>query len=531
MHKVMLVDDDYPTVEYLSEAIPWEHLGLQLIGLYENGLSAFEAAQKNMPDILITDIGMPKMDGMELTRRLKQINEHLQVAMISCHDEFSYAQQALKLHVQDYFLKETLNVEEIKAILMKCKEKLESTERRTKEYRTLQFKAQQQLDREIQTKWKQYLQGSSQQMETRLINDRYIPVLFLINQFYLAEKQYGSEDTLLFAIQNIVKDIQNASAFSFDWIHYEDNRGFLLFESTNSIKVDSYSQVRQLITKIQEELKRYLHIQTSFILGENVEKAALRNHCVQLLESVTEIFYLPLNSMVNWQKRSMFNRDQVPLNYYSSITEKLKKAVYQRDIQEVRNRMKELHAVCVEKNIDPEIVKECYLRMILDWRMKARGFKYVSTIQPSESIQENILRMNNLYELEDYFMQYVHLFLSDYRQTVTTNKDVLNACSYVSKHLDSKFSLEEVADYLYLNPSYFSRLFKKEVGMTFIDYVKQQKMERAKEWLEMSDTPVGAISEQLGYDNQSYFIKIFKQHTGYTPLEYRTKVLTGIGEA
>jgi len=87
--------------------------------------------------------------------------------------------------------------------------------------------------------------------------------------------------------------------------------------------------------------------------------------------------------------------------------------------------------------------------------------------------------------------------------------------------LNTRISLDELAEHLHLNASYFSRLFKKETSITFIEYVTRQKMERAKELLGEAKLTVGEICEQLGYDNQSYFIKTFKSLVGATPIEYR----------
>ncbi|WP_067840309.1 helix-turn-helix domain-containing protein [Amphibacillus sediminis] len=103
----------------------------------------------------------------------------------------------------------------------------------------------------------------------------------------------------------------------------------------------------------------------------------------------------------------------------------------------------------------------------------------------------------------------------------STHKEVLEACVYISMHVDRKISLDEIAQKLFLNPSYFSRLFKKEVGITFVEYIKKLKMERAKELLNETQLTIGEISERVGYDGQSYFIKLFKQHEGVTPIEYR----------
>lgn len=117
MYSVMLVDDDYPVLDFLSAMIPWNELGLTLHSACKNGLVALEKAQAGMPDIVITDIGMPYMDGIELIRELKLMNEDLRVVVLSCMDDFTYAQQAVKLMVSDYILKEMMSRELITGLL------------------------------------------------------------------------------------------------------------------------------------------------------------------------------------------------------------------------------------------------------------------------------------------------------------------------------------------------------------------------------------------------------------------------------
>src|SRR5690606_26192604 len=99
--------------------------GLRLQSVHENGASALSHALKEMPDILITDIGMPEMNGIELTKKLKQRKPNLQVAILSCHSEFTFAQQALRLNVQEYILKDTLDLDDLRDVLLSIRESLE----------------------------------------------------------------------------------------------------------------------------------------------------------------------------------------------------------------------------------------------------------------------------------------------------------------------------------------------------------------------------------------------------------------------
>jgi YesN/AraC family two-component response regulator len=112
--------------------------------------------------------------------------------------------------------------------------------------------------------------------------------------------------------------------------------------------------------------------------------------------------------------------------------------------------------------------------------------------------------------------------LKDSRKRI--NNEIASACKYISDNIHRKINLEEVAQYLHLNSSYFSRLFKKEVGETFVKYVVNMKMNRAKELLDQTNYSILEISELLGYDNQSYFNKTFKGSEGISPIEYRNRL-------
>ncbi|MDU5951135.1 MAG: response regulator, partial [Paenibacillus macerans] len=99
MFKVLIADDHYTVLEYLSAGIPWPNLGLELAAVCSDGGQAWEACQLHRPDILVTDIGMPVMDGLELIEKARALNPRLKAVILSCHEDFHYAQSAVKLNV------------------------------------------------------------------------------------------------------------------------------------------------------------------------------------------------------------------------------------------------------------------------------------------------------------------------------------------------------------------------------------------------------------------------------------------------
>lgn len=166
----------------------------------------------------------------------------------------------------------------------------------------------------------------------------------------------------------------------------------------------------------------------------------------------------------------------------------------------------------------PEAVKQFVFKLVLDIMIKLK-FNQQYT---NEKLLKELGQLGNVLELRDWLIDFVIEAISLMEQISRQSKkvEIVNAQKYVQLQLGKKITLEEVADHLHLNPSYFSRLFKKETGENFIEYVKRMKMEKAKELLNDSDKTVDSIAQILGYDNKGYFVKLFKQHFGVIPSRF-----------
>jgi two-component system, response regulator YesN len=173
----------------------------------------------------------------------------------------------------------------------------------------------------------------------------------------------------------------------------------------------------------------------------------------------------------------------------------------------------------------PETAKDWVLKLLLDLKLKLQSLHYVRPAYSMNALHKDVLELETLLELEHWLIACFLGILSASADLGERGKckSVVEALQYVAVNLDKRIGLEEMAEQLYLNPSYFSRLFKRETGETFIEYVTRMKMERARELLDRTQEPLCVICEGLGYDSQSYFIKIFKAYNGFTPVEYRKR--------
>jgi two-component system, response regulator YesN len=537
MYSVMLVDDDYPVLELLSEAIDWEAIGLRLHSVHENGSSAWESAQHHMPDILITDIGMPKMDGLELIRRMKELQPVLPVAILSCHSEFHYAQLAMKLNVQDYILKDTLVPEDMQQLLLQFRSHLEQVND----------------DRQRQVHLRQMVDRSRFAMKEKLIRDtvhqpiihpeewqeeiqrfglpsfgyesgfQCLPVIGYLDDYRTAKRRFMSDDILRFAVDNVLEEVIVNFTAETAVFSYGMKEWFLLMAYRPSLKLNIFDEAASCVGQIQYALRKSLKQQMSFVIGDPCSSPLeLKKELTRLLAGRKQRFYAKKSSIA---KKMMMSESEADLfQRYDEAVAQFRELVIRKESHAVAETVIRWTDVWREKEYAPELVKDWSLKLVLDVKLKLVTFQqYRTASNQAESLYKEISELDSLDELRDWMIEYILKVIEAMRHNreASYRKEVVEAIRYVSLHLDQKIGLEEIASYLHLNSSYFSRLFKRETGETFIEYITRVKMDRAKELLDGTSHSIGKICEMLGYDNQSYFIKTFKALAGMTPLEYR----------
>ncbi|MCU6794976.1 response regulator [Paenibacillus sp. WQ 127069] len=524
MYKVLLADDDYPVIEFLRQEIPWDELNLQFIGYAEDGLSALAKAQEEMPDILITDIGMPGMNGIELIQHLKQLNPKMRTVILSCHDEFQYTRQAVKLHVQDYVLKESMEIEEMVDILNKLLVQMdeEQNETRRNQGMLLSFKQNQDTLKEKliskllhapifdEAEWHREFDKFGIDFSTK----KYFSVICYINQYDKQLKRFQSEEVLVYAISNIIDEIlhNNQDAVCF---RLGSKELLFLFAGTRMTGNQVTDFDKKPLQDIQSAIHKYIKIDVSFIMGEHYSSniKVLKREINVLMELSLQRFYLPDRVVIRMEQLTVpFAREDI-FQYYSEVSDAFGKLLLDEAVELIDETISEWFRFFIEHRFHPEELKSFILRLVMDQYVKVRSSaQYFDFEMSKELLHQAVLSVESVYELEVW----LNLFWKSLLESISTmskrsrRMEIIKAQKYVLTHLDQKITLEEVSELLHLNPAYFSRLYKKETQESFIGYVTRMKMEKAKEWLETTNKTVEEISVQLGYENKSYFNKCFK---------------------
>ncbi|MVP01015.1 response regulator [Paenibacillus lutrae] len=536
MLNVMLVDDDYPVLEFLSQSVPWESLHMRVQGVFESGVKALDAAKVSAPDILITDIGMPHMNGLELIAKMKEDCPLLKVVILSCHDDFNYAQQAVKLHVNDYILKEKMEIEDIVQLLRKFADQLEETQTASRKVQRLQ-----QITKEsrlairsqfLQTLlyhpllFPEQLTEQAREYGIELAHSGYLPVLCFIDRFVETHRRFVSKDNLIFAVENVMEELICESGGMVIFRPSPEHLLLLFPIKTAKLSTSGLNDAEETLRKIQLSLLQYLRVRVTFLIGQHGQDIqSLKERISGLLEGAEEARFYAGSGLITRYSRAAYTAEDL-FTHYSTALEELKQVVLEQAADRVDAVTGKWTGVIIQERYHPRIVKEWFLKMMLDLQLKFKSLQHFQSGYSLEVLHQSILEAETIEQLREMIISLLHRTFSvmEHIYKQPQRKEIAEAQLYVLRSVNRRITQEEVAEYLHLNPSYFSRLFKRETGENFVEFVTRTKMEKAKELIDQTDVTVAELAELLGYDNKSYFLKCFKNYSGLTPGEYAGKV-------
>lgn len=527
MYNVILVDDDYPVLEFLHTKIPWNDLGFEVTFLAQDGEQALHYIRQKCPDVIITDIGMPIINGIELISNVKNLNPTVHSIFLTCHDDFNYAQQALRLNSFDYILKESIDSDNIIALLKRLKEKLDSEEDNKHELTNMKFLIKENwivlrsrlIDMLLEENYDgvaNWWDKQKKELELDVSFDKCIPTICFIDNFAEHHLRFDSNDQLKITLDNVIMEILSKSRKGFS-IFYKDSKLFI-FHTIDPNNENLNEVLQNSLLEINRNLEKYLNISMTAVIGEVCEfPIGLTSQLKQLIASENQRFYMKHGSIAK-KETQHFTSENIFLHSMDASQE-FKLLIIQEDKNELEKSINKWMLFIKEKNYNPKATKEWALHTLLDVERMINSMKNFESNSSDSMTNHLILNAETIEQLEKLLMDGFCQILSsfEYLTNQSQRNEIFKAQKYVLLNLDKKISLVEIAEYLYLNPSYFSRLYKKSTNENFIDYVNRIKMERAKELITNTNEPIEQIAYMLGFESKSYFLKRFKKHFGISP--------------
>lgn len=529
MYKIMIVDDEDEVREGVKRLTDWERCGFELVGDFSNGRDALEAVERLHPDVVITDINMPYMDGLELTALISGLYRELKVVILTGYEEFEYAKQAIKLKVNEYLLK-PINLQEFTGFLLKMKRELDEEQARMEDMSVLRQRLHESfpllrerfLDKLVNVPMTAHeIEQRFHYFHLKLEGPAYLMMLFDLEEAggQLETIASGTEELLRFAMFNIAQEIIQEEHSGIVFQTRDDKAAALLGGSAE----DAAVKAQKLAAHVGQAVQKYLKRNVSIGIGRVYPSLAeLRTSYQEACSALDYRFLLGSGRMISIQDVEFGNRIN-PSNYYE----------FEKKLIAALKTAKAAHATAILDEWFAELkqsgatASSCYgyLHRIMAAFINViaqtgfddselLGEDPFSRIPPLKTVDQMKVWLEGM-------CRSVIDFLSE-RRTNVNNTQVQDAITYINDHYsEPELSLNQVCRHVFLSLSYFSGLFKQQTGDTFVEYLTRLRLEKAKQLLVATQLKTYDIAERVGYSDPQYFSVIFKRNTGRTPKEYK----------
>ncbi len=529
LYRVMLVDDEEAVRQAIARKLNWEEIGFQMIATAENGQEALELAEKLRPDVVMTDINMPFMDGLSLCHKLKETQRNTKIVIFSGFDEFEYAKEAIKLEVEEYILK-PIDSEELRSVFIRIKENLDVERDAKRNHDKLYEYYQKSLPIMKEQFMVGLLAGTIPDEMIEEMNRSY--EVNLEAPFYAVAvfKSYtGGEDREAVERQSLL-NLSLKQIIDENITSETEVKSFLYLDTVVVIlQIKQEEDFKNVISEMDQLCKiaqHLLDINVSAGIGRLVNDLANLSISYRgatdamdyrvLLEPNQAIYIQDIQPSIN----NDFYLDEQDI-------QKVLKTVKLGKKEELREAVDSMIENLKNSNISLRRYQIAMMEMVTELAKLGRSYH----VNMEEVIGENIDfyqeigRFDSLEEMGDWLYEICKKFRSDIRQERTDSTKMLTekAKQYIEEHYaESELSVEVLCNYLNVSAAYFSTIFKRETGQNFVMYLTNIRMEAALELLNNTQDKTYVISAKVGYVEPNYFSYVFKKKFGMSPSKYRT---------
>lgn len=531
--RLLVADDELIIREGIRSGIEWHRLGISLIGAAANGRAALELLQREPADILLTDINMPVMDGIELCRQARRLYPNLKIIVLSGYEEFEFAKQALEVSAMKYILK-PFTREELEETLVDAASDIRRHMDMESDRELAMARLQESLPLLVENVLNRLVEGriepaeavfKLQQLDIVLGNGLFVVLIVEQDQQTSGEEQSMRSGSGLMTV--MMKDVLREAL--------GDRHPGVVFSGLSDHAVcilrlerqELYEDVLDLAEALKSRLMQMLQVTVSIGVGGFKQgTAGIRESYREALESLQYRFLIGRGAVIPIEQINLGGGG----DYFSipdGYADRLVLAVRYGNTQGIRGEVDALmdymksHAGArtVELKLAVKELVSLVLRQL---------------VQSGNRLREHMGGDFDPYRLIDGYptmedmqrgLSGLLLDISSYIHDKRSNRlriAIRQAVQFINSHYHlEELSINMLSEELKMNTSYFSRLFKQETGATFTEYLTRVRIDKAKELLRTTTKRISEITYEVGLKDPYYFSTVFKKYNGVNPTEYR----------
>ncbi len=536
MYRMMIVDDKDDIIQGIQSMGRWPEIGVEITGWANNGEEALAVMEESKPQIVITDIKMPVMDGIQLTESIKKRYPEIKVIILSGYDEFHYAQQALKLGAEEYLLK-PIRIHQLQEVILRVIHKLNDEKLKQEEETKILERLAQSLPL-LRDKFLQRLLeepgGLNEEELCQRLNflevDLYpecLAVLAVEIDHYNGIIDRNSYQQMELLGQNLIQlqaEFNREAGKSMTFTDKKERFGWIISVPGLNHFPEGNQTVFALAENISILAQEKAKVTVSIGIGRFYAGFLQLFHSYQeAVEALSHKFLLGANQIIHID--DVLPDPKLHFHYPLELEKELLVSLKAGTRQEGMHLLDSYFEVLDQYTAySPKLIKK-YLTGLVVSISRILLEMNIDEIQLTGGEEDLLIQITKLDTLEKTkpwlgkLIEQIYL-LSSCEKKHKTQIKMEKAKGYIGEHMADEISLHAVANFIDLSPNYFTTLFKEYTGETFMDYVIRVRIDKAKELLTTGQYKVYEVANTVGYSDARYFSEIFKKWVGMAPAEY-----------
>ncbi|MFD0716552.1 response regulator [Paenibacillus sp. GCM10027626] len=523
MYRVLLVEDELLVRLGLKNSIDWKRFEMQIVADVANGAEAWTVYEKIRPEIVITDLKMPIMGGMELIAKIRAVNPNTQLVILTCLEEFELARKAMSLGVSNYIVKHSVSTEELEQMLGKLQAELSGSsinqtvpeadidvikEKLFKDYLFLQRYTAEEFTQKAEL------------LDLSLTPRNIVACAMEIDSFERLREKFKDDKgelirvSLLNVLNEVIKVHGHCEAFQDN-----ESRYVLLFSSPESISGKEIEEsLYRMLGHIRKVMVTYFNVSVSFGISSKQDGFVhLRRQYTECSQALEQSFAGGIGNIYLWSKMAEDGRSGKAEERLLSLIGLWEKVSvrFQMDFADQMN-----HFIANKHYLTKLESQKAFIQWlhkpVLSLRLTGED-----TAALCSTYAQRLAQARTLDAMIDLYEAYVEELIEKMIVRKRTSGPVTQALRFIETRYAEDISLQQIAEAVSMNANYFSTLFKKEMEINFIDYILQFRVEKAKELFLHSNLKSYEIGECVGFVNYSHFSRVFKKYSGLSPREFR----------
>ncbi len=524
MYNVLIVDDEPRICAGLKVFIDWEAYGFKVIETAQDGEDAIDKLKKNRYNLVITDIRMPEVDGLELIKEIYNYNSSVKLLIISGYNNFEYAREAMKYGVRGYLLK-PLNRDDLLQHVLNIKDELDKeVENMIKDRGNNSIRLNKFLfdvangnlaQKDISVKMQEYRMDMSK--------GGFLLALIEIEDYYHTFESNLEEANLVkFGLRNIVEEIILQKKIGYVYEDINNTLGIIFFSYMSGLSEET---VKSCLQNICNCIKQYLKININIGYGNCVKK-------LEVIKESRKQAQIALERRIILGKENVIPYSSVMVNEKSILdlkwrSENLLAAIEVADKNKIEAEVDLVISEICRKCFPNEVINAIAYNIILEICAMIKSYNG-EAVQVIKKEDVNIINSSfrTIEQLKDWLMS-ICIKTCDYKLELQECKSS-SVFTQIKKYIDDNYyndlSLKSLAEIFYMSPAYLGRLFKNNMGESFNDYLNKVRISEVKKRFLQEDSKIYDILAKVGYSNHEHFYRQFKRYEEKSFAEYKESI-------